>query len=232
MVMAPESAINPDLPETFWAWLAGFVDGDGTIVFEHVKMTPNERVRLSIAQKDRRPLDWIRERIGTGSVLLSRTNDVHHLRFGSSASRRIIEKLQPYLQLPDKVERAARALAWKAIGRGERSNSPEKQGNFDEVCRLYRSGLSSSEIAELLQMEQKQVLRWASRVGITRTAKQMARLRSRAMRGKPKASKHAEARAKALELWGLGEIPADIARKVGLPSQYVHYWIRAAEKGR
>lgn len=232
MVMATESPLNENLPETFWAWLAGFVDGDGTIVFERIKQTPNVRIALSIAQKDRRPLDWIREKLGTGSVFHSSPNDVHHIRFGPSASRRIITKMQPYLQLPDKVERAERALGWEAIGSGQRSNSPEKQSLFAEVCRRYSTGNSSGDIANELGLPQKQVARWVSRASLTRTPKQAANLRGRKARGQTKQSKHSEARAKALSMWELGTPQCEIARALGLRGQYINYWIKSAERER
>lgn len=50
----------PRLPDVWWAWLAGFFDGEGSCV----KHSTRNRISLSISQKDRRPLLEIAERLG------------------------------------------------------------------------------------------------------------------------------------------------------------------------
>lgn len=52
---------------TEWAYLAGFFDGDGCItsgVINRARGYPSYVVVLSISQKKREPLDWVKERFG------------------------------------------------------------------------------------------------------------------------------------------------------------------------
>ena len=57
--------------EEFWAWLAGFWEGEGSLTM-HVDRSGKRSVRplLTVSQADRRPLDYIYERLKVGNVNL------------------------------------------------------------------------------------------------------------------------------------------------------------------
>lgn len=110
-----------DNPETFWAWLAGFVDGDGCIGIyrQESKGVVYQAARLVIAQKDRAVLDHIVAAVGAGSVSKRGTTAcskatfggtvMFHATFGSRATREVCAKLLPYL-VTDKKAKAQMVL--------------------------------------------------------------------------------------------------------------------------
>lgn len=51
--------------ETFWAWLAGFFDGEGCIA---TVIKPSPALWLKIGQKDRRVLHHIKKNLGVGNI--------------------------------------------------------------------------------------------------------------------------------------------------------------------
>lgn len=56
----------PRLPDTWWAWLAGFFDGEGYCNVHHG--ANDNQARIQISNTDKRPLFEICERLGYGSV--------------------------------------------------------------------------------------------------------------------------------------------------------------------
>ncbi len=101
--MAPKPGTVSYQPDTYWAWLAGFVDGDGSIGTYVNNGYPT--IRLSIAQKDRLVLEEIRQDLGVGSI--SGTL----LVLGPAATREVLRRMMPYLRV--KRFRAQEALdAW------------------------------------------------------------------------------------------------------------------------
>lgn len=51
--------------KSFWPWLAGFWEGEGHLCIDNSKYP---QPHLGISQKDRKPLDYIIEQIGIGSI--------------------------------------------------------------------------------------------------------------------------------------------------------------------
>lgn len=109
----------------FWAWLAGFIDGDGCIgahkggkTSSGTQMYP---LRITISQKDRTILDQIRDILGAGNI--SRHNRtlpvvcVHYsLRFGPAISRTLCKFIQPHLRI--KQQQAIDAMQFRRPNNG------------------------------------------------------------------------------------------------------------------
>lgn len=166
-----------NLPSTFWAWLAGFVDGDGCIGV--YRMMGYLNVRLTIAQKDPTMLYEIRDALGTGSVARrgkTKTKGVMHaLVFGSAASREVIRQMLPYLR--GKKEDAKAALEWKHIPKYERKNSATKHPKYDEVMSRYRAGESAQALSQETGVKDATILYWVRTAGISRSFQEAQRLR-------------------------------------------------------
>jgi hypothetical protein len=126
--MAPVIRIN-DAPKVFWAWLAGFIDGDGCIGI--YKQSGYMSPRLTFTQKDRAILDHIISVLGTGSIKQHTEKDamvttfggdpVFQLSFGSGATRKICARVSPYLLDPKKRRRATEVNGLKLHKWGELS---------------------------------------------------------------------------------------------------------------
>lgn len=166
----PPDPIN-ELPDTFWAWLAGFLDGDGCI-----GLYGNGQRRLyplvSISQKLRPVLDYIVKSLGVGSVSQREkraTGQVYYgITFGSAAAREICLRTLPFLVVPEKISAAKDCLAWKPLRRVERSNAMEANPKYAQAVSRYRSGLSLQAIGNELGVSSACVLKWLRRAGVKR----------------------------------------------------------------
>lgn len=117
------------IEETFWAWLAGLIDGEGYI---NLHKTKNPRCKTGYAWKslvvitnNHKPvLEFIQQKIETGALYTrpykkreKEYNPTYDLRFYGNTIRVLIPKLLPYLQV--KRERAILLLeALKYLKRG------------------------------------------------------------------------------------------------------------------
>lgn len=107
------------LPDTFFAWLAGFIDGDGCIgVYLNTKHDGEkswtyEYPRLTIAQKNPEVLFYIQDELRVGGVSrrgkTSTKAVMHNLVFGPGSTRLLLNFLVPYLW--EKKSKALEVLA-------------------------------------------------------------------------------------------------------------------------
>ena len=120
------------------AWMAGFFEGEGTIYVtggNNPHGTPYPRLKASIAQNDKRPLEKIKELLGYGTlngpyrVKLSTTGH-YQLSFGDKQTLRFIELLRPYLMA--KGEQADRAIEEWRTRRAARVY--KKKRSLEDLC--------------------------------------------------------------------------------------------------
>lgn len=164
-------------PETFWAWLAGFIDGDGS--FGVYANGPNVYPKLTIAQKDRAVLDYIVESVGLGSVAMrghgSTGKVMHALTYGSRASMEVAKRVLPYLIV--KKADAAAMLDFQHIPKYERKNAPERNPLYQRALEMYQQGMSASAIGETLGIKGPTVNFWVRRAELTRDYREAQVLR-------------------------------------------------------
>lgn len=164
-------------PETFWAWLAGFIDGDGTVGL--YKDSQGYAVaKIVISQKDRTILDRITEDVGSGSVhkMNGTWGDVHQLAWGSGASKKIAAKLLPYLRVPKKL---AKARVLVNLAAKTYSNAVDERPEFQKAATLYANGMSCKDIGAQLNTKAATINYWLRSRGLTRTYQQSQQIRRR-----------------------------------------------------
>jgi hypothetical protein len=92
-----------------FAYIAGFLDGDGSVMFQLKKRSDTlrgKRLMFTICfyqdTRHEKPLFWIRKKIGIGYI--SRRNDgITELRInGYRRTKQILESLYPYIQFKKK----------------------------------------------------------------------------------------------------------------------------------
>lgn len=90
----------PELPETFWAYLAGLLDGDGC--FGIYNMGP----RIGISNTHRETLDWVLKTLGIGRISemksntqFRRTTQCFQWDCGAVGVRTILPRIAPYLKV-------------------------------------------------------------------------------------------------------------------------------------
>lgn len=100
MMARVEAVLLPELPDTFWAYLAAFIDGEGSIA-----MCQNGP-RLVISNTHLPTMEWIKESLGCGYLTPNGKGlrQCYNLNFGSNAIRAILPKVIPYLKI--KCERS------------------------------------------------------------------------------------------------------------------------------
>lgn len=97
----------PGCDPLFLAWMAGFVDGEGTLtisVDRTVNAEPQYRTQLTVANTARAPLDEIAQRTGVGRVRTAWTNPRQTKPCFSWAvtgpsARRVAAAIRPYLRI-------------------------------------------------------------------------------------------------------------------------------------
>jgi hypothetical protein len=168
-------------PPEFWAYLAGIVDGEGTIGCYSATDKNGysySNWRLSIAQADRPFLSRLCREVGEGSVTKrgqtgGRTKrPMYQLSFGSRASRLVCERIEPYLRI--KRTRAKAAMRWQAK---VRRDSATQSARALRAAKLYKQGRSVQQIAAVLGMKAPTVNYWLRKQGVTRSLKEAQQLR-------------------------------------------------------
>ena len=112
---------NPNITKEQWAYIAGFVDGDGCIWQGEVEGYVAGSV--SIAQKHRAVLDEIQQIVGTGAIHWSadKYEGMHGLAWQGRQAREVAKELYPHLWM--KKHKAA-SLALVVTAPDIRSNKP------------------------------------------------------------------------------------------------------------
>jgi len=101
--------VLPELPETFWAYLAGLVDGEGSMsVYANGP-------RLSISNTHLPTLEWVRDSLSYGRVWQLQQSEMatrpcYQWDCGARVMRALLPKILPYLRI--KQERAEALLEY------------------------------------------------------------------------------------------------------------------------
>jgi hypothetical protein len=96
------------------AYIAGLIDGEGTITLSREHRNENRRLVVSIASTERCLLEFVADRVACGKITNKRTtSDRHTLSFAFRVTNRqaleLLRQVQPYLR-SYKATRAALAL--------------------------------------------------------------------------------------------------------------------------
>jgi hypothetical protein len=130
------------------AYLAGFIDGEGTIGIIRARRRENKsgyrlQPYLSVANTDKPALEAIQAMCGNGR-LVQQTNPVnanhkdgYSLRFSPNQIRHLLPQLQPYLLI--KAKQAGYVLEFLSVNRGGRHLKPEEQQKTDELRESVRA---------------------------------------------------------------------------------------------
>ncbi len=95
------------------AWVAGFFDGEGYI---GVHKTKNGRgynsrtIHVAITQKDRTPLDWIKQHFGFGNVSRNKLSGCYYWSCYSRFAQTFGKKILPYLKTKHKIAQTKNTL--------------------------------------------------------------------------------------------------------------------------
>jgi hypothetical protein len=97
------------------AYIAGLVDGEGTITLTRIHRQENRRLVVSISNTERAILDFVRDALGVGRITTKRVYNERHRRgytfqVSSRQALDLLEQVTPFLK-SYKAARAALALA-------------------------------------------------------------------------------------------------------------------------
>ena len=96
------------------AYLAGFIDGEGTVTLSRKHKNENRQLAITISNTERQILEFCLEVIGAGKITGKRTCKVHHTPSFTYAiynrqALAVLEQITPYLR-SFKVKRAKLVL--------------------------------------------------------------------------------------------------------------------------
>lgn len=158
-----EKRTIPPLEPVTLAYIAGLVDGEGTITIQKLgrKGTEEYSVQVSVAQKDRAILDWLKATFACGHIAVQKrsggllagrpmlTGFMHQWMATASLGTQIIRAIQPYLRIKHRhaeivLEYADLKADWqlrkRVVGeRGTRPTPPELMDRYRELRREVRA---------------------------------------------------------------------------------------------
>jgi hypothetical protein len=136
--------------EIFWPWLAGFVDGEGsiTICHRHDHGYESYRVQMNIVNSRLDILEALRARLG-GDITKKKSGfgtSCYSYRLSSNLAKLVLSKIQPYLQI--KSQQAAITLRFQLQrripirgkgSRGGRIPDLETKATQAELCKQIQA---------------------------------------------------------------------------------------------
>ncbi len=110
-----ESQKSSDLPLDVAAYLAGLIDGEGTVTLTRLHADENRRLVVSIANTDLQLLEFVLEQVGAGKITRKRTISDRHTpsycyAVSSLQALALLRQIAPFLRTY-KRQRAELALA-------------------------------------------------------------------------------------------------------------------------
>ena len=118
---------------TILAYIAGFLDGDGSIFFQIIREKEKFRIRSSIAFYQKKEyaeiLEWLKNYFGCGYIRHRKTGMSDYTIVESNEVKKILELLKPYVKLKKKhVD-----LGLEILNKIDEKKSDE---DFLEICKL------------------------------------------------------------------------------------------------
>ena len=85
------------------AYIAGIVDGEGTITLSRKHAGEGRQLVISVSNTERPILEFVRERVGAGKITTKRTSRIHHtpgLTYAvwNRQALRVLMQIQPFLR--------------------------------------------------------------------------------------------------------------------------------------
>lgn len=66
----------PKLPETDAAYIAGLIDGEGTVTLTRKHKNENRQLAVTISNTDRTLLEYVQQTLGVGKITAKRTSQL------------------------------------------------------------------------------------------------------------------------------------------------------------
>ena len=160
---AVASTGRPDantMTEIEWSYLAGIIDGEGTITIERTTSlatmrggrhaTPKFQTTLSVTTTSTVLLDWLQHRLGGNRYKMTGTNlQCYGWKFNSRKARKILDGVRPYLIIKARQADIVQTFFDGRIGYRNLRCSPEevarREGLYAEIRSLNRPWFVAAE---------------------------------------------------------------------------------------
>lgn len=112
------------------AYLAGIVDGEGTITLAHIHKGANRQLSVSITNTERQLLDWVKHVIGAGRITKKRAYNARHrpsytYAIANTQALELLRQIAPYLQTHKRLRAELVLERYKALTPRNGRYSPE-----------------------------------------------------------------------------------------------------------
>ncbi len=112
------------------AYLAGLVDGEGTITLAHIHKGANRQLSVSITNTERQLLDWVKNVVGAGRITMKRPYSHKHMpgytyAVANTQALDLLRQIAPYLQTHKRLRAEMVLERYKALTPRNGRYSPE-----------------------------------------------------------------------------------------------------------
>lgn len=116
------------------AYIAGIVDGEGTITLTRVHANENRRLVVSIANTELPLLQYVRETVGAGKITRKRTvssrhSPSYHYFLSCSQALALLEQLHPYLRTYKRARADLALRHYRALTPRNGKYTPEQRAS-------------------------------------------------------------------------------------------------------
>lgn len=144
------------------AYIAGFLDGDGSLMMQIKKRSDNSKIRFMLTicfyqdSRHDKPLSWIKKVLGIG-YLSKRNDNITELRInGYKQVARILEALVPFIKFKKiqakSILRSARLLQKKKITRRDLQRLAEYMLKIQSENYVTKRKKTKAEILKILEL--------------------------------------------------------------------------------
>ncbi len=135
------------------AYLAGVVDGEGTITLTHIHKGANRQLSVSITNTERQLLDWVRQVIGAGRITTKRRYSERHMpsfTYGitNTQALELLRQIAPYLRTHKRLRAELVLDRYKALTPRNGKYSPELLEQREKFIRTVLAITSKGRLVQ------------------------------------------------------------------------------------
>lgn len=162
-----------ELSETQKAYIAGIVDGEGSIMLTQIHKNQQHAPVVSVSSTDRELLDWLKDITTKGSISLKPAKKENHKdswdwKISYNAALELLELILPYLKIERKIYRALLLVnEYKDLTPRNGKYTPDMVASKQEFLRRFHNLEIEDELIEKTRSLQLEKIAMGKALGFT-----------------------------------------------------------------